>query len=134
MFNYIRAVLTSKNESEVQQNRLDEINQNRANEKIFQAQIMRSVLNVASNISEIKKEVNDLAQLKNVNQLKDLISLQSGIKTLQQGLLQVNITQQARGQDFLALYNMTLYLRSLSEEQGMLSVDACASSEPKNYG
>ncbi|CAG2242561.1 unnamed protein product [Mytilus edulis] len=39
------------------------------------------------------------------------------MKTLQQDLLQVNMTQQARGQDFLALYNMTLYLRSVSEAQ-----------------
>lgn len=114
-----------KNETELQQIKLDEINQNIAIEKIFQAQIMRYVSDLTSNMSKFQKEVDDLAQLKNVNQLKDVTSLQSVMKTLQQGLLQVNITQQARGQDFLALYNMTLYLRSLSEAQGMLRVDAC---------
>ncbi|VDI47632.1 Hypothetical predicted protein [Mytilus galloprovincialis] len=106
-----------KNETELQQIKLDEINQNIAIKKIFQAQIMRYVSDLSSNMSKFQKEVDDLAQLKNVNQLKDVTSLQSVMKTLQQGLLQVNITQQARGQDFLALYNMTLYLRSLSEAQ-----------------
>ncbi|CAC5356546.1 unnamed protein product [Mytilus coruscus] len=106
-----------KNETEVLQTNLEEINKNKANEKIFQAHIMRSISDVTSNISKIQKEVDDLAQLKNVNQLKDMISLQSVLKTLQQDLQRVKQTQQARGQDFLALYNMTLYLRSLSEAQ-----------------
>ncbi|VDI12562.1 Hypothetical predicted protein [Mytilus galloprovincialis] len=106
-----------KNVSEVHQIRLDEINQNRANEKIFQSTIVRSITEVTSNISKIQTQVDDLMQLKNIKQLQDVRNLQLVMKTLQQGLLQVNITQQARGQDFLALYNMTLYIRSLSEAQ-----------------
>lgn len=90
--------------------------------KIFQSTIVRSITEVTSNISKIQTQVDDLVQLKNIKQLQDVRNLQLVMKTLQQGLLQVNITQQARGQDFLALYNMTLYIRSLSEAQGMLMV------------
>ncbi|XP_063404371.1 uncharacterized protein LOC134687842 [Mytilus trossulus] len=56
---------------------------------------------------EVLKELSELKQMKSVAQVLDLHDVQSEIQSLKQKSNAMMINQNARSQDFLALYNMT---------------------------
>ncbi|CAC5425200.1 unnamed protein product [Mytilus coruscus] len=62
--------------------------------------------------AEMATEIMALKQLKAINQLQDINTLQTDTQTLKHQVLTLTTNQAARGQDFLALYNQTLAFRS----------------------
>ncbi|XP_076079017.1 uncharacterized protein LOC143049162 [Mytilus galloprovincialis] len=58
--------------------------------------------------AEVMKELAELKQLKGVNQTLDLHVVQSKVQSLEQKTNLLTNNQNARSQDFLALYNVTL--------------------------
>ncbi|CAC5407702.1 unnamed protein product [Mytilus coruscus] len=57
---------------------------------------------------ELEKKISVIEQLKTINQSLDLHNVQNEIQQLQQKTSILKSNQNARNQDFLALYNMTL--------------------------
>lgn len=63
------------------------------------------VKNVSNNTS---KELSDLKHLGTIKPLQDISNLQQSIQSLLSKTQTLSMTEHARGQDFLALYNMTI--------------------------
>lgn len=56
---------------------------------------------------ELSKKVSDLEQLKSINQALDIRAIQTKVHSLEQETSLLTSNQNARNQDFLALYNVT---------------------------
>lgn len=61
---------------------------------------------------KVQNDINSLKQLKAINQLQDVHTLQTQFITIQRQVQQLSSVQSARGQDFLALYNQTLGIKT----------------------
>lgn len=68
--------------------------------------------------SEVLKELSELKQMKSVAQALDVNAVQSKIHSLEQKTNSLTINQNARGQDFLALYNMTRVIDNNVNQMG----------------
>ncbi|CAC5368944.1 ROCK2 [Mytilus coruscus] len=53
---------------------------------------------------KVQNDLNSLKQLKTIDQLQDVHTLQTQFETIQRQVQSLTITESARGQDFLALY------------------------------
>ncbi|CAG2242333.1 unnamed protein product [Mytilus edulis] len=67
---------------------------------------------------EFRKELSELKQMKSVQQALDLHAVQSKIQSLEQKSNSLTINQNARSQDFLALYNMTRVMENKVDLMG----------------
>lgn len=54
-----------------------------------------------------------MKQLKAIDQLQDVHTLQTQFKTIERLVQQLSSVQSARGEDFLALYNQSLKMKSM---------------------
>ncbi|VDI59968.1 Hypothetical predicted protein [Mytilus galloprovincialis] len=68
--------------------------------------------------SEVLKELSELKQMKSVAQALDVNAVQSKIHSLEQKTNSLTINQNARSQDFLALYNMTRVIDNNVNQMG----------------
>ncbi|CAC5420839.1 unnamed protein product [Mytilus coruscus] len=63
-------------------------------------------------INRVQNDLSSLKQLKAIDQLQDVHKLQNQFETIQHQVQSLTAIQSARGQDFLALYNQTLEIKS----------------------
>lgn len=65
---------------------------------------------------QLSKYITDLKHLQNIRPLLDISSLQNAVQSLTTTTHSLSIKEQARSQDFLALYNMTIDSRKTSTD------------------
>lgn len=71
---------------------------------------------------DLEHKVHDLVQLKSINQLQSLKNLQEKVQTVDSSVYSLISREQARNEDFLALYNMTVYsIRQFTYDQIKMS-------------
>lgn len=66
---------------------------------------------------EMSKKISDLEQLKSINQALDFRAIQTKVHSLEQETSLLTSNQNARNQDFLALYNVTQVTDNLLKKQ-----------------
>ncbi|CAC5420840.1 unnamed protein product [Mytilus coruscus] len=62
---------------------------------------------------KFQNDINSLKQLKGIDQLQDVHTLQTQFETIQRQVQLLSSVQSARGEDFLALYNQSLKMKSI---------------------
>ncbi|CAG2237639.1 unnamed protein product [Mytilus edulis] len=62
---------------------------------------------------KVQSDINSLKQLKAIDQLQDVHTLQTRFETIERLVQQLSSVQSARGEDFLALYNQSLKMKSM---------------------
>lgn len=72
-------------------------------------------------MNRVQNDLNSLKQLKAIDQLQNVYKLQNQFETIQHQVQSLTSVQSARGQDFLALYNQTLGIKS-SLKQSMIDL------------
>ncbi|CAG2246737.1 unnamed protein product [Mytilus edulis] len=78
----------------------------------------------------LEKKLEDIKQLKSVNQLLDIRVIQTDVQRLNTETQQLIIKEQARSQDFLALLNQTLKFKTeLDQIRQKVAVFACAPND-----
>ncbi|CAC5366585.1 unnamed protein product [Mytilus coruscus] len=65
-------------------------------------------LTIQNKTSEISNDVNTLKQLGNIKPLQEIQTLQQDLKSVSAQTHSLTVNERARGQDFLALYNITI--------------------------
>lgn len=79
--------------------------------------------------AEVMKELAELKQLKGVNQTLDLHVVQSKVQSLEQKTNLLTNNQNARSQDFLALYNVTIATNNNVNKMGIHFTNQISSQE-----
>lgn len=71
---------------------------------------------IGNRTGQLEKELEDIKQLKSVNQLLDFRGMQTDVQRLNSETQKLNVKEQARSQDFLALLNQTIvYKKELDQ-------------------
>lgn len=70
---------------------------------------------------DMEHKLHDLEQLKSINQIQTLKNLQDKVQTVDTSVRSLISREQARNEDFLALYNTTMYsIRHLTYDQNKM--------------
>lgn len=88
----------------------------KANEHRFNLQ-ESEITALRNNSAALEKEISKLVQLKSINQSLNLHNVQKEVQELKQTTSFLKSNQNARNQDFLALYNMTLMADKYIQEE-----------------
>ncbi|CAG2233553.1 unnamed protein product [Mytilus edulis] len=72
---------------------------------------------VSENITQaLQEEISDMKNLKSIHQLQDLTTLQSRVNTISGQTHSLAVNEQARNEDFRALYNLTVNQNQLTDK------------------
>ncbi|CAG2224161.1 unnamed protein product [Mytilus edulis] len=85
-----------------------ELRQNHSQLKGDNEQMLKELNVVKNDSAVIRKIMTDLQQLKSIDELQTIKTLQMDTETLKSQVHMLSMKQTARGQDFLALYNNTI--------------------------
>lgn len=85
-----------------------ELRQNHSQLKGDNEQLLKELNIVKNDSAVIRKTMTDLQQLKSIDELQTIKTLQMDTETLKSQVHMLSMKQTARGQDFLALYNNTI--------------------------